>query len=418
MKRDTILIFGGVTHGNRGDRAMHAGLIEWLRRERPGFRPIFLSNNPEETTRVYGVESLLSPDASLAQTWNRETPESTRQRLDNYWRGLRFITGRHEFREQLDRAVACFIPGTGSMNSLWWHDWLYVKAWQTLAARRAGVPVFATSQGVGPEFFHRLDRLVTRLMFNACQVAGVRDGGQSTRLLLSCGVKSGRIAHTGDDALLVAPDTAAAERILGGFSAGRPLISLNLRDSSGYRKKYPKPAWDFWKDLVRTLAAHPSRPNFLFVPISYNTGDDDRAPARRLIEMLEADGIARDRFFLPEEELEAPALRALAERADLAIGISYHFLVFSLTAGIPAFGLWQNPYYQTKTTGLMTLHGLPDHAIEMETCDPLLLAARALAVLDAPATVREPLRATLARLATETSAARQRILSLLPQTTP
>jgi polysaccharide pyruvyl transferase WcaK-like protein len=397
---------------------MHAGLIEWLRRARPGLRPVFLSNNPDETTRVYGVESVLSPDASLAQAWTRETPVSTRQRIGNYGRGMRFIAGRNEFRDQLAGAAACFIPGTGSMNSLWWHDWLYVKTWQTLAARRAGVPVFATSQGVGPEFFHRLDRLAARLMFNACQLAGVRDGAQSADLLLSCGVKPARIVHTGDDALLVAPDTQAAERLLGGFSERRPLISLNLRDSSGYRKKYPKPAWDFWKDLVRTLAAHPSAPNFLFVPISYNSGDDDRVPARRLIEILEAEGIARERFFLPEDELEAPALRALAERADLAIGISYHFLVFSLTAGIPAFGLWQNPYYQTKTTGLMALHGLPDHAIELEKADPVALADRALAVLETPASVRDPLRSTLARLARESSSARDRILALLPANAP
>ena len=79
-----------------------------------------------------------------------------------------------DFARHLAWADAAIVPGSGSMNSLWWHDWLYPKAYTVLAARAMGVPVAMTSQGVGPEFSHPLDAAVAAEMFSACEIVGVR----------------------------------------------------------------------------------------------------------------------------------------------------------------------------------------------------------------------------------------------------
>lgn len=414
--RRTVLFLGGRTHENRGDLAMHEGLLRWLADHRPELRPVFLASNPETTAARLGIESRMSPDARLAQPWNRKTPHSTAQRVASFGRGLRFALSPGAFATDLRHAAAVVVPGSGSINSLWWHDWLHVKTWEALAARRRGVPVFASGQGVGPDFTHPLDKIAARLLFNSSAFTGVRDGAASRARLAACGVPASAIHHTGDDALLMPPDAEAARAHLPAMFDDRPVIALNLRDSSGYGRKYPKPDLRFWRELVTRLASHPSAPVFLFIPISYDEHDDDRRPATALMDDLAANGVARSRFLLPEQPLEAPVLRALAARSTVGIGISYHFLLFCLSAGAPAFGLWQNPYYRAKIDGLMDLHDLPENSLPLQDFDPADLAARVSAAISSENQARATLAMAMDRLAAESTASRRLMLDQLPAT--
>lgn len=389
--RDRILVLGGVTHHNRGDRAMHEGLIRWLRTITPPAEPLFLAGNPEFTSEVLRVESRLSPDVRLAQPWTRETSASTRQRLQCWWRGWKFSQDPPaEFRGWLERARAVFVPGSGSMNSLWWHDWLYVKAAEVRAAHRAGVPVFMTSQGIGPRFTHWMDRWVARAMFQRCVRVGVRDGAQSLELLREIGVSAAKSLHTGDDALLVPPDHAAADRILAGVPPERIIVGLNVRDASSYGRGYAKPVPEVWAGALRGLIEHGLDAQFLFVPISYDRQDDDRIAARKVAAL--APGVA-DRITLVEEELDGAALRGLAARCHAAAGISYHFLLFCLAASVPTVGAWQNPYYQQKQTGLFRLYGASEDAHDFFKLDSAALCASIMRQLER----REPISSQLAR---------------------
>ncbi len=413
--KKNIILFGGRTHENRGDLAMHRGLLDWLAAERLDLHPVFLASNPETTAARFGVESRFSPDAALAQPWTRDTPRSWGQRLASFARGLRFARRPPEpFATDLRHAAAAFIPGSGSINSLWWHDWLHVKTWQALAARRAGVPVFATSQGVGPAFSHPLDRLAARWLFRSCRLAGVRDDEASAAILRHVGVPEEKIVHTGDDALLVDPNPAATSPLLPGLGGEQPLIALNLRDSSGYGRRYPKPHFDFWEQLATGLASLPCRPAFLFLPISYDPHDDDRKPARELRDRLLAHGVDARRMYLPEEPLETPTLRALASRATLGIGISYHFLLFCLAGGAPVFGVWQNPYYRAKVDGLLRLHDLAAHSLNPSETDPAELVRRAATMLTKNSRSHQHLAGLLPGLRDRESRARRQLLNLLP----
>lgn len=414
--RDQIVILGGTTHCNRGDRAMHEGLLRWLREVAPGSGLVFLAGNPEFTSEILGVESRLSPDATLAQSWTRATPGSTRQRLRAWWRGIRFAARPPvEFKDLMTRARAVFVPGSGSMNSLWWHDWLYVKAAEVHAARRAGARVFMTSQGIGPRFTHGLDRLVARGMFQHCTRVGVRDGGQSISLLRELGVDAKKCLHTGDDALLVEPDFNAADCILAGIPGDRMLIGLNVRDSSSYGRGYPKPAPQLWARVLEDLIGKGMNAHFLFLPVSHDRQDDDRVAAREVARHF---GGGADRITLVEDELDAPVLRGLAARLQAAAGISYHFLLFCLAANVPAVGAWQNPYYRHKQEGLFRLYECPEAALELDRAEAGGLSSALLDIILRRDAISTRLAASNRKLAVTTDAARSEIRLLLETPTP
>lgn len=407
-----FLLLGGATHRNRGDLAMHQGLLRWLRDEFPATRPVFLAANPELTREVLQVESAPSPGAELAQPWTRETPHSTRQRLETWWRCVRFIYRSNRFTPMLHRARAAFVPGSGSMNSLWWHDWLYVKAAEVLSARHHGVPVFMTSQGVGPAFTHWLDRWVAGLMFRACTLVAVRDGEQSLRLLRSLGVPEHKLAHSGDDSLLVPADQGPASSLLANIPAGRLLVGLNVRDSHTYGRGYAKPKPKHWATALDVLANAGHNVHFVFVPISYDAQDDDRVAARKVKELM----ANQDRVTLVEEELAAAELRGLTVRLHIAAGISYHFLLFCLASGVPALGIWQNPYYEQKQGGLYSLFDQEDLAIPLASLDAPSLASRLASLLQNQAALSSALAAAGQRSATAAQATRLRLRQHLART--
>ncbi len=160
-KRNKILVFGGAAHANRGDRAMQAGIVQWLRKRVPDGQLMFLSSSPQQVAEEMGAPCILSPDAELSTQWTRETPKSTRQRKAAIRKGRRFVwrarlfkwfgrcPGDDSFFRQLAETRCVLVPGSGAMNSLWWHDWMYPKAFTVQAAQAMGVPVVMTSQGVG-----------------------------------------------------------------------------------------------------------------------------------------------------------------------------------------------------------------------------------------------------------------------------
>jgi len=51
-------------------------------------------------------------------------------------------------------------------------------------------------------------------------------------------------------------------------------------------------------------------------------------------------------------------LKGLIGQADLAIGVRYHFVVFAVTMGVPAVGLFYDTYYEYKQRGILEMMGL------------------------------------------------------------
>ena len=235
------------------------------------------------------------------------------------------------------------VHGSGSFNSLWWYDWLYPKTACCLAGRVGGVPTVIASQGIGP-LDNRLDRLVARVFFNSVACVGVRDGEASTSLARSLGARRATTWHTGDDSLLVkaesplATDTALREARV---PDEKLLIGVNFRDSSSYSPAHHEGGTGQLARLLDGLSDG-SGAHVVFVPISYDTADDDRKSAAAVVNAMANQASAS----VLTAEHPAARLRAIVGRMHLCIGTSYHFLLFALSEGVPALGLYKNAYYR------------------------------------------------------------------------
>ena len=377
-----ILVLGGTTHNNLGDLAMQAGIVDWIHSSFPGLAVDFLSSNPEKSIiHIKADRHLPSPDQLLATQWTRETPTSTAQRRNAIKLGCQFVRNTiitEENREcitgffsALDSASAIIIPGSGSMNSLWWHDWLYPKAFTILAAFLSGKPTFMSSQGIGPPFTNRLDESVARRMFGACKLIGVRDGHESAKILKALGIDNEHIITTGDDALLFkSPDPLAAVNTeFQSIPQERKVVGINLRDSSSYGSKYPKLDTRYMASFLDDIGKKNDL-HFMFVPISLDSQDSDHKTAEAIIGQM----VEKNRAQLVDKNWDAEQTRRLIGHTDLALGISYHFLLFALSSATPTLGIYQNAYYKQKLSGLFKLYGCPDQAIELNLESPILLS--------------------------------------------
>ena len=366
---------------------MQEGIVRLLQQSLPEARILFYAFNPEETAAVLRVRAELSPALTLSTPWNRETPRSTWQRLKALGRGVVFWSqvlahrwmglmptrqeSRRKFFHELASAAAVIVPGSGAMNSYWWHDWFYPQAFCVVAARLRGVPVILTSQGIGPVFAHALDRWMARRMFRNASLLGVRDAEQSFRILQELGAMHDRCLHSGDDAILMPMQASAAVQSF----AREALIALNFRDSSTYQKGFPKPSLPGFAKALEMILHQDEHAQMLFVPISYNAQDDDRKPARAVVSLLKEQD--QPRISVAEAEMHAQELRALIASAEIGIGISYHFLLFCLSSNVPALGLFANAYYEQKTCGLFQLYGMEEWLVDIrQGVDADLLAEK------------------------------------------
>lgn len=392
-ENNEILILGGVTHKNRGDLAMMDGLFSHLRQISPAAEPVLYSWNPEVSRRAFEVECRRSPDSAISgqfvkrSSWLLALIDMARFILNFI---LFRLAPRHvaqaftypnrlAFFEQLSAARAVVIHGSGSFNSYWWHDWVYPKTACAIAARIAGKPVLLTSQGVGP-FEHPLDKIVAATFFRMSAFLGVRDGSKSAAVMRKLGAQPTQIWQTGDDALLL-PELSGDETtaLLNGkaLNPGEMLIGVNVRDASAYSSAFSESGLD---KLAAALAAVASRrkARLVFIPISYDKLDDDRKSAETIAGLIGSDIPVT----IVHDEKSAAELRALISRMHICIGISYHFLLFGLSADVPSVGLFRNNYYHQKQTGLFDLFGQGEQCIDIRHASLDDITAKIDAVID------------------------------------
>ncbi|RFC40430.1 MAG: Polysaccharide pyruvyl transferase family protein WcaK [Candidatus Nitrotoga sp. CP45] len=373
--KQEVLVLGGVTHDNRGDLAMMEGLFIGLREMSSNIAPILYSWNPKHSRTVFDVECRHSPDLDISSQFSSRSSRIIAI-IEMAWFVIRFALFRFVsfrvarlftnanllgFFVQLSRASAVIVHGSGSFNSYWWHDWVYPKTACAIAARLAGKPILMTSQGVGP-FEHVLDRLVASLFFRAATYLGVRDADQSANIMRRLGAQSSRIWQSGDNALLLPKLSDAELNILleaEGIPLTELLIGVNVRDATSYSSSFHEGQLDKLATALSEIAIrHGAR--LVFIPISYDSADDDRRSAENLARIIGD----RAPITVVRNERSAAELRALISRMSICVGTSYHFLLFALSSNVPAIGLFRNAYYRQKQSGLFGLFGHPELCID------------------------------------------------------
>lgn len=362
-----IVLYGSATHRNAGDLAMMHGIITWLQQNGFDQRIQLLTRNPVESAAEFNIPCLESHDTALLAG---PADHPSRLRLIKNGAVLltrvalwRFISKRWVTRitpastmrsiEAMADAKAILVHGSGSLNSIFWRGWLYPKAITSLGARILGVPVVMTSQGIGP-LHGRLDRFMARIFFANTEFIGVRDGDFSGDAARACGAHAERIFHTGDDALLLpkAHDHLISECLWEhGVPADRPLVGVNFRDASSYQTGYRDEGYDeLAAALDHMIEQHHT--HVVFIPITYDPLDDDRKSAAMVIARMKQTRHVTN----VTKVAETAVLRGLMGRMSIAIGTSYHFLLFALSQNVPTLALTKNAYYRTKHDGLMNLY--------------------------------------------------------------
>ena len=443
-----ICLFSSCEHSlrNKGDFAMLQGFVHWFRAKRPDYALIVYTTDPAGLAELRGVEGIdlrLTPELYFSPA-NRSNPLLVRlggyPRLQTTLAGINFtvnyilyrLLGRcliqHEptlrFFEECPRAEGLTFVGGGYLNSLWWREGLYGKAFSAIVARLAGIPIVLTGQGIGP-FNHEADRWMARILFHCAKAIGVRDLHQSDQLIASLSLRlAAKLVHTWDDALLLGRgETPLASGLPAAGSPSeeeRPLrIGLNLRDSSSYSPAYKGRMFHEIAAALDLFAAT-GGVRFYFIPISYNDADDDRKSAEAVIALMENKQYA----VTFTDDLSPGRIRDLIAQMDVAVGISYHFNVFALTNGVPAIGLYENEYYKNKLLGLYAIYGLTDHCLDLAGSSRRQLVERIDKLAQSRQHVRQKLSERNRSLHTEALETREKMFghllaaTHLPEVTP
>ncbi|MFL6237661.1 MAG: polysaccharide pyruvyl transferase family protein, partial [Thermoanaerobaculia bacterium] len=328
-----ILIGGYYGHGNAGDEAILAGMLEALRVLWPDLEFTVASGDPARTMAEHGVRAVAA--GSL--------PE-------------------------LIAAVAesdLVILGGGGL----FHDYWPVPAETLLTTRQGGLPAYLAypvlaallgrpaviyAVGVGPLATEEGRRL-TRIAFELCRRATVRDPGSLA--LLAEIAPDLPVELAADPAFRLQPAAdPEIDRLLASLGVGTEerLTGVSLRH------------WDFgvspevWEaEAARALGLHlaevPGR--LLFLPFQSEAGtyEDDLAVSRRV-----AAALARPEHALVVDRRLRPAeLAGLLGRCERVLAMRYHAALFALAAGVPAAALAYDP----KVASLLGEAGLGDLAL-------------------------------------------------------
>ncbi|MBL4658796.1 MAG: polysaccharide pyruvyl transferase family protein [Alcanivoracaceae bacterium] len=87
--------------------------------------------------------------------------------------------------------------------------------------------------------------------------------------------------------------------------------------------------------------------------------------------------IHTDRATVISGEYSPSETKGIVGHAQMSIGTSYHFLLFSLSQNIPALALYQDSYYKQKLKGLTKMYSQSDYCLdlgEMNSVDLLAIS--------------------------------------------
>lgn len=265
--------------------------------------------------------------------------------------------------DALARCDALYAVGCGNMNDIAPHVTLLYRLALCRAAKRRGIPVITSSQGLGP-LRQRWSRIVAEHICALSEQFTLRAPFAAGQAVAQCR-RVARAPVVGDEAYSLA--TASEERWArllrrNRLVPGTPYLVIHYR-SAGYVGGVDTAL----EVLAEALSRIPFAGSYVFAPMSLGGHSlEDAAVGRRLQSML-----GRDRPFVTLVGLEDPLLaKALVWGASGVVALSYHLQVFALSGAIPFVILTQGPYYRAKADGMQRLAGGTTPVLELPGTDP------------------------------------------------
>lgn len=281
---------------NTGDEAILRSMVSSLLKKYPMSEITVLSNNPEKTSKLYGVHAV------------------------NRWSFKEVVTAV--------RGCDCLISGGGSLlqDVTGLKSLGYYLAVIRLA-KLVGKPVFFYAQGIGP-IETKWGRFLVKMVVNKVDYITVRDR-QSEIALQEMGVVRPIIITA--DPVLNMPTCA-------GVTPSK-VICVSLREwqnGSKFKKAVAEVCDDFCEEGYKVF----------FIPFQHPKDlEISRATA----------ALMKNKSFIADEPLAVEEIACALAHAEVVIGMRYHALVLAAVNGVPFVGIEYDP----KVSNFLKQTGMP-----------------------------------------------------------
>ena len=301
-KRDGVLICGAYGRGNAGDEAILEAILQEVRAIDPDLPVCVMTRKPQDTRLRHRVNAVYTFNA----------PAFTRRMA----RAQVYINGGGSLMQDVT-----------SRRSLWFY--LYTLD----AARRAGCRVMMYGCGIGPISYPYNRKRARRSINRSVDVITLRDRSSRDELA-QMGITAPRILDSADPTVILpaAPwETADSLLEAAGLSpaAGEHYLGISVRPWPGFEEKAPifAAAADYAYEKLGLIP--------VFLPIEARL---DLAAARQVASHIRLAPYA----ILPGCTCSAHTI-ALFARMDTVLSMRLHALVFSAGHGVPLVGAVYDP---------------------------------------------------------------------------
>ena len=238
---------------------------------------------------------------------------------------------------------AFWVVGGGNINDIWIEHTFWKMAIACMFKWQKKKVVFS-GQGIGP--VEKLStRIITKMILKNITIMSVREKYSYDLLInLNPGILN-KVKLVGDDALF--NFTFSSDVIT---NLPPKYIVFNMRFSEYSSKDIT--LLTRCAHLLDTLGECYPDYHFILVPFALNKEDSDIITAQKILREIKE---IQNRIIIVRENISLESIKSVLRKADFAIGVSYHFCLFSLSFGIPTTGLYTNEYYRQKLEGLMNM---------------------------------------------------------------
>lgn len=318
-KRYDFAVSGYYGFNNNGDDALLLALVEDIKRKKEDARILVLSSSPEETKRVYRVDSV-----------SRVNPVKLYKALKGSW--------------VLLSGGGSLLQDETSSKSLWYY--LFVIH----LAKSCGLSVMQFANGFGPIKRKRNIDLTKKTINKCVDCITLRDE-ESERETERIGVSVKRVV-TADPALLL-DGISEKER--------RRLFEREKIDDGRYItvsvREWKNNAANFERDVAASLKNISGKYclNVVFVPMQF---PNDEKISERIAALI------GKRAFVIKKALSIREAIGVIGGAELNTAMRLHAMIYSVSKGVRGVALRYDP----KVDGFMKYVGL-DNTVDVETLD-------------------------------------------------
>lgn len=387
-----VIVIGDISGGGNyhlGDEAMSEVAVAELRKR--GAEVVIIADRPQISEPLYGVRAV-----RRFELWRSADRAAKLARMDEILAGVRGTSPLpDEVRETVDAvrsADAVVVAGGGNLNSHMTENHLLERVLLKRVSQHLGIPMYVSSQTVGPVVTGE-DRLLLGELASYARVFGAREAATAELMREICD-GHGTIVQTLDDVILMDPSspphTIADAPEPGSYVVGS--FTMHSGTTGLSREEYYRAIAGILDTIVERCDV-----DVLLLPHMGKLGEDNGAsPKTDVFGHNRIAAATRGRVH-SLEMMRSEELAALTQHARFTISTRYHPVVFGAGLGVPAIGLVTSFYSAVRMRGALVNVGMESLAIPFESWDPLFGAP----VLDAVAHQRSELDAHIQDVRTQ-----------------